>query len=63
MEECDVFGEKSILPLIYYDLEDQKCKCIRSEFTQISRVCKTEDDIIKFIESINFLFDLGIKYN
>lgn len=41
---------------ISYIIEEQIC-----EYKSIERKCETPEEIIKFVESINFLFDLTIE--
>jgi hypothetical protein len=41
---------------IFYNLEDQTCS-----YKFLIKKCESTDDIMKFVESINFLFNLTIK--
>lgn len=52
--------EKRKLPIIYYNTETQTCRVVKDEFCSIQRECKSEEEIKKFVESINFLFHLKI---
>jgi hypothetical protein len=49
------------LPILYYNLELQTCSVCRGEFCIINRECKNIDEIIKFVDCINFLFNLKIE--
>ena len=60
-----VFGKQEVeycgtiynnVPIIYYDIEKQLAKASRGEFSNISRVCDTIEDLEKFIECIEFLY-------
>ena len=62
-EEWKTHGKIKKVPSILYELDKQSCLTIRDEFCIISRTCKTKEDIIKFIECINFLFNLSIEVN
>lgn len=42
---------------ISYDLTDERCSVNSSEFSMINRKCKTEKEIIKFIDCIKFLYN------
>lgn len=57
-------GEKDLktgkLPIVYYNLLAQTCTMFREDFCIITRVCKTEQEIIQFVEAINFLFGTKI---
>jgi len=62
-EEVDLFGVKTKLPIIYYNIETQICSFNQDEFSIIRRECKTEEDIRKFVECINFLRNYSLKLN
>jgi len=63
VEEVD-FGDSVFkVPIIEYVIEKQTCKTIRGEFCTIAKVCKSCNEITKFVESINYLFNLSIDIN
>ena len=49
--------------IIFYEIETQSCLVVKSEYCIFKRECKSEDDIIKFVDCINFLFNLAININ
>ena len=55
-EYCSIIHHNA--PIIYYNIEKQLAKASRGEFSNISRVCSTIDDLQKFIDCIWFLFNL-----
>jgi hypothetical protein len=59
-EDTEICGSVRKMPIIYYNLETQSCKVVRYGFCDIERECKSEEEIIKFVESINFLFHTNI---
>ena len=59
-EDTEIFGNPCRLPIIYYNIETQTCKVVRGEFCVVQRECKTKEEIIKFVESINFLFHISV---
>jgi len=63
-----VFGKQDVehcgtiyhnVPIIYYDIEKQLARASRGEFSNISRICDTIEDLGRFIECISFLFNLS----
>jgi len=59
-EDTEICGTPCRLPILYYNIETQTCKVVRSEFCVVQRECKSEEEIIKFVESINFLFHISV---
>ena len=62
-EDTEICGNPCRLPIVYYSIETQTCKVVRSEFCVVQRECKSEEEIIKFVESINFLFHISVVIN
>ena len=62
-EEDDFIGSKTILPIIYYNIDKQLCSTNRGEFCIIGRKCETIEEIINFVYCINFLFHKDININ
>lgn len=56
----EVLGKTLKLPIIYYNIATQTCSVNRSEFCNLSRVCKDQKDIEKFVDCINFFFNLSV---
>ena len=64
-----VFGKQDIcvggglilhnMPVIYYDIGTQRAKASSGEFSNISRICETIEDLEKFIECIEFLYKIN----
>lgn len=58
-EEITEFaGLKLTTPTVIYDIETQRATSIRGEFCVISRVCETDEEIVKFLEAVKFLFNI-----
>lgn len=57
-EDTEICGNPIKLPIVYYEIETQTCKVVRGEFCVIVRECKNEEEIMKFVESICFLFNM-----
>lgn len=62
-EKAGTHGNLCMLPIIYYDIKSFQCKTIRGEFCVIARKCETVEEIIKFVEAVNFLFELNVSLN
>ena len=59
-EDTEICGNSCKLPILYYNTETQTCKVVRGEFCVVQRECKTEEEIRKFVEAINFLFHISV---
>lgn len=59
-EDTEICGNPCKLPIVYYNIETQTCKVVRDEFCVIQRECKSEEEVSKFVESINFLFHISV---
>ena len=57
----NVCGKQEKLPIIYYNINDNCCKTIQSEYSIVIRICKTKEEIEKFINAVSFLFELKIS--
>ncbi|MEK6829043.1 MAG: hypothetical protein AABY15_02870 [Nanoarchaeota archaeon] len=57
-DDSGMFSKGTKFPLVYYDIEKQCTKINRGEFCVVGRVCKTKEELIKFIESIKFIFEI-----
>lgn len=62
-EDTEICGKPCKLPILYYNIETQTCKVSRGEFCVVQRECKSEEEIRKFVESINFLFRISVVIN
>jgi hypothetical protein len=62
-EDTEICGNPCRLPILYYNIETQTCKVSRGEFCVVQRECKSEEEIRKFVESINFLFHISVVIN
>jgi len=62
-EDTEICGNPYRLPILYYNTETQTCMVVRGEFCVVQRECKLEEEIIKFVESINFLFHISVVIN
>jgi hypothetical protein len=62
-EDTEICGNPCKLPILYYNIETQTCKVVRGEFCVVQRECKSEEEIRKFVESINFLFHISVVIN
>ncbi len=60
-ENVDICGEICALPVFYYNIEKQTIKIHRGEFSIIQRKCETIEDVRKFVECINFLFNKSFE--
>jgi len=56
-EEVYIIDEVvSMIPILYYNIENSYCKISRGEFCVVQRECKSREEIIKFIEYENRRF-------
>lgn len=62
-EDTEICGNPCRLPIFYYNIETQTCKVVRGEFFIVQRECKSEEEIIKLVECINFLFHISVVIN
>ena len=62
-EDTEICGNPCKLPILYYNIEIQTCKVVMGEFCVVQRECKSEEEIRKFVESINFLFHISVVIN
>lgn len=63
-EDVDSDGiEFKNIPILYYDIEKQSCDISRGEYCRIIKKCDNILDITKFVDAINFLFDLSLVVN
>ncbi len=60
-EVTDICGAPFKSPIVYYDIDTQRCRTIRHEFSSVSKVCDSIDLVKKFIECVSFLYDLKIE--
>jgi hypothetical protein len=58
-EDTEICGNPCRLPILYYNIETQTCNVSRG----VQRECKSEEEIRKFVESINFLFHISVVIN
>lgn len=63
-KDTEICGNSCRIPILYYNIDTQICTFHNGEFCVVQRECKSEEEIIKFVESINFLFlmSVGINY-
>lgn len=55
-KEDDRYGICKNLPIVYYDIEMQYANYIHGEFSRVGRRCETEEEIIKYVDCLKFLF-------
>ncbi len=57
-----IHGTPDLQPVVFYDIEIQQAQAVRGEFCLISRKCETSAELMKFCQSIKFLFRIDDKY-
>ena len=62
-EDTKICGNPCRLPIVYYNIETQSCKVVRGECCVVQRECKSNEEIRRFVESINFLFHISVVIN